>query len=595
MPTYTVLGNSHLHALERAWTENRVARPGVRFVWLNIGREYPAARALDILSGGPLAEPARAAFVALTDRVRELSSESDATVFSIQGNEHNIVGLFERVSQKNALERIRWRIPSELGYYLDRLLPVATSRVVLLLPPPPIESAEHIAAHPGTFAKFVDQLPIRAAADRLELWQLQAELTAQVAQARGVPVLPPPPGALSDSGFLARGAHANDPTHAGPRYGKLQLEAVLDHLERPAPVELVRVPREPHPYSDLPDRAFWKQSISTVAASDVDPVTNPPFQIAPRDLVATAGSCFAMHISKRLRSGGFRFFLAEKPTGPADGVEARGYYDFSARYGNIYTARQLLQLFQRAFGYFAPLERSWQRVGGGLCDPFRPRIEPRGFASQEELLADLRAHKAAVRRMFLKLNVLVFTLGLTEAWRSRRDGAIYPVAPGVVGGTYDPTLYEFVNFSVSDVVSDLREFIAKLRVVNPKARLILTVSPVPLVATAEDRHVLVSTTYSKSVLRVASEEIVRSHEGVCYFPSYEIITGSHAPHEYFAPDRRSVTEAGIDHVMRIFMTRMTRGKPMPPQAPRPEDASNQLLRELEAAAQQACDEEALAR
>jgi len=61
-----------------------------------------------------------------------------------------------------------------------------------------------------------------------------------------------------------------------------------------------------------------------------------------------------------------------------------GYGTFSARYGNIYTARQLLQLVERAYGRFTPDEPVWRRDDGGYGDPFRPRVEPEGFASVAE-------------------------------------------------------------------------------------------------------------------------------------------------------------------------------------------------------------------
>ncbi|MES2303044.1 MAG: GSCFA domain-containing protein, partial [Pseudomonadota bacterium] len=80
-----------------------------------------------------------------------------------------------------------------------------------------------------------------------------------------------------------------------------------------------------------------------------------------------------------------------------------------------------------------------------------------------------------------------------------------------------------------------------------------TVSPVPLVATAENRHALVATTYSKSVLRVVAEEVARTDSRVEYFPSYEIITGSYSRGRYFESDLRSVTPEGVAHVMRVFM------------------------------------------
>ncbi|MDH3436657.1 MAG: GSCFA domain-containing protein, partial [Betaproteobacteria bacterium] len=268
----------------------------------------------------------------------------------------------------------------------------------------------------------------------------------------------------------------------------------------------------------------------------------------------------------------------------------------SARYGNIYTARQLLQLFDRAFGYFSPVDNHWTLPGDRFCDPFRPRIEPDGFPSVAALVEDRQRHLAAVRIMFEQLDVFVFTLGLTECWASRLDGAAFPIAPGVAGGRFDPSKYEFTNFGVNEVVSDLESFIRKLRVVNPGARLILTVSPVPLVATYEPNHVLVSTTYSKSVLRVAADMVRRSCEGVCYFPSFEIITGNYNRGRYFGPDLRSVTEEGVDHVMSTFIRHMTDGGELAgardAEAAMPESDTDQ---EMAALAEAMCEEELLER
>ncbi|HEX4158977.1 MAG TPA: GSCFA domain-containing protein [Rhizomicrobium sp.] len=297
-----------------------------------------------------------------------------------------------------------------------------------------------------------------------------------------------------------------------------------------------------HPYIGLPERQYWRKSVR----GDVDPVT-ASFTITPEMRIATAGSCFAQHISAALAANGFNYFVTE--TDPGTG--GSNYGVFSARYGNIYTARQLLQLFQRAYGSWSPRTRTW-RLGKRFVDPFRPEIEPDGFENAAAMYEARKVHFEAVRRMFEELDVFVFTLGLTEAWRAKGNGAVFPLAPGVTGGTFNPAQYEFVNFGVSEVVDDLRNFLGGLSRVNPRARVILTVSPVPLIATYEPRHVLVSTTYSKSVLRVAAEEVARSKRNVTYFPSYEIITGGFNRGRYFAPDLRTVTPAGVEHVMRMF-------------------------------------------
>jgi len=159
-----------------------------------------------------------------------------------------------------------------------------------------------------------------------------------------------------------------------------------------------------------------------------------------------------------------------------------------------------------------------------------------------------------LRRMFRKLDVFVFTLGLTECWVSREDGAVFPICPGVEGGRFDDKRHAFCNETVDDVVGEMSAFLMHLARVNPDAQVILTVSPVPLAATARrDQHVLTATTYSKSVLRVAAEMLTNRFSHVHYFPSYEIITGSFSRGAYYAADLRNVLENGVSHVMGLFM------------------------------------------
>ena len=347
-----------------------------------------------------------------------------------------------------------------------------------------------------------------------------------------------------------------------------------------------------NPYRSLPDHAFWRRAVA--GPDEVDPVASVPFTIAAADKVATAGSCFAQHIARHLSKAGFSYYVTERahPLVAAEDAAEFNYGTYTSRYGNLYTARQLLQLFDRAYGHFRPLEDVWGGEGG-LIDPFRPQIQPGGFATRTEYDLDRRAHFASVRRAFESLDVLVFTLGLTESWLSREDGAVFPVCPGVSGGDFDPARHVFHNFTVDEVVADLTAFIARLRTVNPTARMILTVSPVPLVATAGDDHVLSATTYSKAVLRVAAETVSRSHRDVAYFPSYEIITGPAARGRYYAEDLRSVLEEGVSHVMRVFMRHYAKDhEAAAAPVPAPPDRVDTIgrMREL---VKVACEEEAL--
>lgn len=324
---------------------------------------------------------------------------------------------------------------------------------------------------------------------------------------------------------------------------------------------------EPCPYKSLPDYAFWRRSVAGNTQPLLDPIVSTRFKISEGDKIATAGSCFAQHIARFLSQSGYNYYVTEPghPLLSEDNLQAYNYGTYSARYANLYTTRQLYQTLLRAYGLFTPQERMW-RDGSSVVDPFRPFIQPNGFTCVEEFEADQAAHFAAIRDMVENLDVFVFTLGLTEAWQSTQDGAVFPIAPGCGAGQHSSTRHQFVNFSVGEVTDDLRKAIAFIRERNPSARILLTVSPVPLIATYEQQHVLVSTVYSKSVLRVAAETMKQEMQGVDYFPSYEIITGNFTGGRYYEDDLREVREEGVRHAMTCFF-RHYLGKEIAPPDP----------------------------
>lgn len=353
-------------------------------------------------------------------------------------------------------------------------------------------------------------------------------------------------------------------------------------------------PARVNPYSSLPPSSFWRSMVG-VPGEQVTPVVERRPLITPASRVATAGSCFAQHISRTLKSHGLNYFVAEQAPAqmPPEQAEARHYGVFSARYGNLYTARQLLQLARAAFGHWAPVETSWMNRAGKYIDPYRPNVGDE-FDDESSLVQARAEHLEAVRRLLRDTDVLVFTLGLTESWTHVRDGAVFPVAPGVVSVHSQYADYRFVNFTEREVVDDMVEFLGLLAAENPRAKVVLTVSPVPLVATYEPEHALVATTHSKAVLRAAAATLAKRFEQVSYFPSYEIITGPQARGRYYDEDLRSIRPEGVAHVMRVFMESMVRTAAAPaptPQATAEREDSAGVLAEIEGNSGLVCDEE----
>ncbi len=353
-----------------------------------------------------------------------------------------------------------------------------------------------------------------------------------------------------------------------------------------------------NPYLNLPDAQFWRRSVERVSASALDPVLAAPFRISPTDKVATAGSCFAQHIARTLVAHGFHYLVTERADDLSPETQlARNYGVFSARFGNVYTARQLLQLLEMALGVApSPQGLVWPRVDGRWVDGLRPYIEPEGFDDEAQALASRQQMLACTSDMFQGCDVLVFTLGLTEAWHRPADGVVLPLAPGVASAAAPMGEFAFVNFSHDQVLADMRVFLWLLKSVNAKVRVVLTVSPVPLVATYEPRSVMASTAYSKAVLRSVAGELEREFDWVAYFASYEVITAAPNAGRYFGPDWREVLPEGVAHVMGLFMKHFALGGDAGQEAEQA-PASASLRADLDQATQSVsaviCDEQKL--
>lgn len=308
------------------------------------------------------------------------------------------------------------------------------------------------------------------------------------------------------------------------------------------------------PYSNFPARQFWKTGVQPFTWHTVEEVYTPKWPIDGLR-IATAGSCFAQEIARALREKK-RCVLDVEP--PPSGVPSKlanrfGYGLYSARHGNIYTSRHLLQLTQEATGGrdIPPHLYVWRR-DGRYYDAFRPTVEPFGLPSEEEIVAQRQDHLKRFKSLLSQCDLFIFTLGLTEAWFDKGTGIVYQTAPGVFAGEFSPDRHVFKNLKFVEVMQDMLAFRNIAKEMNPEMRFLLTVSPVPLTATAEPRHVLVSTVSSKSVLRAVAGELAETFEDIDYFPSFELLSTPFLGPGLFEANKRSVQRTGVEAVMQSF-------------------------------------------
>jgi GSCFA family len=307
------------------------------------------------------------------------------------------------------------------------------------------------------------------------------------------------------------------------------------------------------PYNGLPERSFFRNSILRQGELGMERDSN--FAMTPSTRVMSAGSCFAARIANFIRMSGVTYLGADdRIANDGESIQEEAPSLFSLRYGNIYTTKHLLQLLQRAIGRLSVEPPITCDRNGRFRNLLRPSVL--SYASPEILRADDLAHLSNVKALLGEADVFIFTLGLTEYWMDSETGLALPSTPGCGHGEFDPKRHRFHNASLSEVVDELQHCLALLQQINPNLRVLLTLSPVPLVATYTPVSAVEATFYSKSLLRQAIASTIASPpRNAAYFPSYEIITNPHVIAENFEEDMRSVSEAGVARVMAHFRHR----------------------------------------
>lgn len=311
-----------------------------------------------------------------------------------------------------------------------------------------------------------------------------------------------------------------------------------------------------NPYTSLPDNAFWKTAVAGRKPREIVGLWHPKFEIKKEHTIATAGSCFAQHIGRALKVRGYNWHDSE----PApllmrlnkEKSTLFNYGIFTFRTGNIYTVALLKQWIDWSLGKATPPEAIWQSPEHRYYDLFRPNIEPNGFKSLEEALKSRQSTLKAIKRSLAKTDLFIFTLGLTEAWIHSQEHYVYPMCPGTIAGEFDASQHQFKNFSFLEIYTALNEVLDTLKTINSNMRFLLTVSPVPLTATASNEHVVTATIHSKSILRAVAGELKTARADTDYFPSYEIISAFPFKAVFYAENMRNVIPQGVNFVMNSF-------------------------------------------
>lgn len=245
--------------------------------------------------------------------------------------------------------------------------------------------------------------------------------------------------------------------------------------------------------------------------------------IGPQTRICAFGSCFAANISNWLESRSFSVLTREETS----------KLSYVVRFGEgLVNSYSLLQQFEWAFENRKsdnPLWHGYDTTEYGYDENVRLRT------------LDL----------FERTDIFILTLGLSEVWCDKETGGVFWRA--IPADKFDSTRHRFRVTTVAENRANLSRMYQLIRTHRPEARIIFTLSPIPLVATFRPVPCVSANSASKAILRAALDEFLRDvgDEGVAYYwPSYEIVLDIF--NNRWESDRRHVRREILDFIMTAF-------------------------------------------
>ena len=298
-----------------------------------------------------------------------------------------------------------------------------------------------------------------------------------------------------------------------------------------------------------PDEKAGQYAFQRLRQTWFTPQIRPKFKFAREDRFYAIGSCFARGIENALSARGVTVdsmapeFAKLQPVNK----EVTGL-GFTNKYNTFSILNELRWALDREAGF--PVDSIFQVTENTWFDPHcTPTLELVGFSET----LNRRALMQTVAKRVARCRGLIITLGLVEVWRDSKTGVYTNSTPIRSVLNAEPNRYEFHVTSFLENWDSLEAIHTLLtRFGHPDLRVVITVSPVPLMATFSNMDVVVANSYGKSMLRTVAQEWAAAHQNVDYFPSYEIVQNSDREAAWEA-DLRHVTGSTVQHIMDLFI------------------------------------------
>ncbi len=245
--------------------------------------------------------------------------------------------------------------------------------------------------------------------------------------------------------------------------------------------------------------------------------------ITPATKITAFGSCFAENISDWLVRRNFRVLTKDDSNSDA--------YVVSMGEGMV-----------NSFAILQQFEWAWENRT--FSQPLWHGYKAEDFGYNEEI-------RLKTKSIFDETEVFILTFGLSEVWYDVPTGNVFWRT--IPKDVYDPERHKFRVSTVDENTANIRRIYELIRRHRPKAKIIVTLSPIPLIATFRDISCIAANMVSKSVLRVAIDQVWAEHRSdgyLNYWPSYEIVMDVFR--QPLISDNRHPKKEVLNYVMTLF-------------------------------------------
>ena len=141
-----------------------------------------------------------------------------------------------------------------------------------------------------------------------------------------------------------------------------------------------------------------------------------------------------------------------------------------------------------------------------------------------------------------RASVLIVTFGTAWIYRLKEGNQVVANCHKMPARMFRQT-----DLSLAETTESLGRTIGIVRTVNPGAKIIFTVSPLRYLADGMHANTLI-----KSRLHLAIDAVSRSHEGIIYFPAYEIVNDDLRDYRFYADDMKHPSAQAVRYIYDLF-------------------------------------------